>query len=130
MATREALTYLPYTGYPPAYKFNMRQILAEVNASSNSCTRNSLCTQKLGSTKGLKDSGTSEVSEKIALFALINEGVVEHNFKSLIIEWEGRVSGWGPLRPGPSCTTGPCCHWKWPWVGYSIRMQRGRERTL
>ena len=40
---------------------------------------------ELGSTKGLKDSGTSEVSEKIALFALINEGVVEHNFKSLII---------------------------------------------
>ena len=36
-----------------------------------------------------------------ALFALINEGVAEHNFKSLIIEWEGRVSGWGPLRPGP-----------------------------
>ena len=41
MATREALTYLPYTGYPPAYKFNMRQTLAEVNASNNSCTRNS-----------------------------------------------------------------------------------------
>ena len=39
MATREALTYLPYTGYPPAYKFNMRQILAEVNASTNSCTQ-------------------------------------------------------------------------------------------
>ena len=44
--------------------------------------------------KGLKDSGTSEVPEKIALVAFINERVMEHNFKSLINNWMGRRSLW------------------------------------
>ena len=57
----------------------MGQIIpAEVNANTNPRTRNFWCTQKLGqklgSTKGLKDSGTSEVAEKTALIAFINEG--------------------------------------------------------
>ena len=69
-------------------------------------------------TKALKDSGTSEVPEKIALIAFINEGVMEHNFKSLISNWMGRKS----LRMGASEARTKV----WDWSMLSLEVALGR----
>ena len=61
---------------------------------------------------------TSEVPEKIALIAFINEGVMEHNFKSLINNWMGRKS----LRMGASEAGTKV----WDWSMLSLEVALGR----
>ena len=72
----------------------------------------------MGSTKGLKYSRTSEVPEKIALIAFINEGVMEHNFKSLINNWMGRKSL--RMRASEARTK------MWDWSMLSLEVALGR----
>ena len=72
----------------------------------------------MGSTKGLKYSGNSGVPEKITLIAFINEGVMEHNFKSLINNWMGRKSL--RMRASEARTK------VWDWSMLSLEVALGR----